>query len=104
MLNKHLPDKALDIIDEACAKKSTMIEKLNNDDDYKKQEEKINKIQIQIEESIEKQDYFGAAALKEKEEKIKHDMHKIRSSKNIPTHLRVEINKEDIGNVLADKI
>jgi ATP-dependent Clp protease ATP-binding subunit ClpA len=39
ILNKHLPDKALDLIDEACAKKSTMTGKLENDEDYKKQED-----------------------------------------------------------------
>jgi len=44
MLNKHLPDKALDIIDEACARKSTMQQKLANDDSYKKAEKKIEKI------------------------------------------------------------
>jgi ATP-dependent Clp protease ATP-binding subunit ClpC len=96
MLNKQLPDKALDIIDEACAKKSTMSEKLNNDEDYKKSEAKISKIQVQIEQAIEKQDYFGAAELKKKEETIKHDMQKIRSSKNIPMHLRLRIDKIDI--------
>ncbi|MBU0626716.1 hypothetical protein KKG31_02425 [Patescibacteria group bacterium] len=104
MLNKQLPDKALDIIDEACAKKSTMSEKLNNDEEYKKSEAKISKIQVQIEQAIEKQDYFGAAELKEKEETIKLEMQKIRSSKNIPKHLRMIINKEDIGGVLADKV
>jgi ATP-dependent Clp protease ATP-binding subunit ClpC len=104
MLNKYLPDKALDLIDEACAKKSTMSEKLNNDEEYKKFELKINKIEKQIEEAIEKQDYFGAAELKEQEDKMKQEMLKIRSNKNIPTHLRLTISKEDIGNVLADKL
>jgi len=104
MLNKYLPDKALDLIDEACAKKSTMSEKLNNDEEYKKFELKINKIEKQIEEAIEKQDYFGAAEFKEQEDKMKQEMLKIRSNKNIPTHLRMIISKEDIGNVLADKI
>jgi len=104
MLNKYLPDKALDIIDEACAKKSTMSEKLNNDEEYKKFELKINKIEKQIEEAIEKQDYFGAAEFKEQEDKVKQEMLKIRSNKNIPTHLRLAITKEDIGGVLADKV
>jgi ATP-dependent Clp protease ATP-binding subunit ClpC len=58
MMNKYLPDKALDIIDEACARKSTMNQKLNNDKDYKKFEETLRKIQAKIEEAIEKQDYF----------------------------------------------
>lgn len=104
MLNKYLPDKALDIIDEACAKKSTMSEKLNNDEEYKKFELKINKIEKQIEEAIEKQDYFGAAEFKEQEDKMKQEMLKIRSNKNIPTHLRLAITKEDVGGVLADKV
>jgi len=103
MMNKYLPDKALDIIDEACARKSTMNQKLDNDKDYKKFEETLAKIQSKIEEAIEKQDYFGAAELKAKEEEAKQEMLKIRTNKNIPTHLRPIISKEDIGNVLADK-
>jgi len=103
MMNKFLPDKALDIIDEACARKSTMNQKLDNDKDYKKFEETLTKIQNKIEEAIEKQDYFGAAELKAKEEEAKIEMQKIRNNKNIPTHLRPTIMQEDIGNVLADK-
>ena len=103
MMNKFLPDKALDIIDEACARKSTMNQKLDNDKDYKKFEETLAKIQAKIEEAIEKQDYFGAAELKAKEEEAKQEMLKIRSNKNIPMNLRPIITSEDIGNVLADK-
>jgi len=103
MMNKFLPDKALDIIDEACARKSTMNQKLDNDKDYKKYEETLTKIQKKIEEAIEKQDYFGAAELKAKEEEAKVEMTKIRTNKNIPINLRPIIDKDDIGNVLADK-
>jgi len=103
MLNKHLPDKALDIIDEACARKSTMQHKLENDEEYKKVEKKIDKVKDEIELAIENQDYFKAAELKEKEEELKTDILKIRNNKNIPSHLRPTIEKEDIGNVLADK-
>jgi len=103
MMNKFLPDKALDIIDEACARKSTMNQKLDNDKDYKKYEETLTKIQKKIEEAIEKQDYFGAAELKAKEEEAKLEMTKIRTNKNIPINMRPIITKDDIGNVLADK-
>ena len=88
ILNKQLPDKALDILDEASARKSTMQKKLDNDDDYKKQEAKIEKIQKQIEDAIENQDYFSAAELKKEEESLKKELQKIRSNKNIPAHLR----------------
>ena len=103
ILNKHLPDKALDIIDEACARKSTMQAKLENDDEYKKVEAKIKKVKEQIEAAIENQDYFQAAELKEEEEKLKGTLTKIRWKKNIPMNLRPLIDKKDIGEVLADK-
>ena len=103
ILNKHLPDKALDIIDEACARKSTMQAKLENDDEYKKVEAKIKKVKEQIEAAIENQDYFQAAELKEEEEKLKANLTKIRGKKNIPMNLRPLIDKKDIGEVLADK-
>jgi len=103
MLNKFLPDKALDIIDEACARKSTINQKLETDHDFKKNEKKLQKIIEQIESAIDKQDYFKAAELKEKEEKIKKQMQKIRTSKNIPIHLRPTIETQDIWQVLSDK-
>lgn len=103
ILNKHLPDKALDIIDEACARKSTMQAKLENDDEYKKVEKKIKKVKEQIESAIESQDYFQAAELKEEEDRLKNELIKIRWKKNIPMNLRPLIDKKDIGEVLADK-
>jgi ATP-dependent Clp protease ATP-binding subunit ClpC len=103
ILNKQLPDKALDILDEACARESTMQEKLDNDDVYKTTEQKIKKVETQIEKAIDAQDYFAAAELKEQEEKLKKELQNIRSHKNIPTHLRSEIDAKDIGNVLAEK-
>ena len=103
ILNKHLPDKALDIIDEACARKSTMQAKLENDDEYKKIEKKIKKVKEQIEAAIENQDYFQAAELKEQEDGLKNDLIKVRWKKNIPMNLRPLIDKKDIGEVLADK-
>jgi ATP-dependent Clp protease ATP-binding subunit ClpC len=103
ILNKHLPDKALDIIDEACARKSTMQTKLENDDEYKKIEKKIENIKSQIDSAIENQDYFQAAELKEQEDELKNSLLKIRNRKNVPTHLRPLIDSNDIGEVLADK-
>ena len=103
ILNKQLPDKALDIIDEACARKSTMQQKLDNDENYQAQEKKIEKIQKKIESAIENQDYFSAAELKNEEEELKKELQKIRSNKNIPINLRSTIESSDIGNVLADK-
>ncbi len=103
ILNKHLPDKALDILDEACARESTMQEKLSHDNSYQKTEKEIEEIEMKIEKAIENQEYFIAAELKEKEENLKKELNQIRMNKNIPTYLRSEIDAKDIGNVLAEK-
>lgn len=104
ILNKHLPDKAIDIIDEASARKSTMNEKLEKNNEYQKQEEKLLGVQEKIEKAIEKQDYFQAAELKEQEEKIKAHMKTLRMKNTLPEHLRPTVHVTDIGQVLADKI
>jgi ATP-dependent Clp protease ATP-binding subunit ClpC len=93
----------LDILDEACARKSTMQEKLEVNDDYQKAEKEIESIQKKITKAIENQDYFTAADLKEKEENLKQKLQSIRNKSTIPTHLRSMIDAKDIGNVLAEK-
>ncbi len=104
MMNKYLPDKAIDLIDEASARVSTLNQKLDNDDVYVQLEKKINKIKDQIEKSIERQDYFKAAELKDKEEDMKKKLKNVRSQHNLPEHLRPAVGKLDVGQVLSDKM
>lgn len=104
MLNRHLPDKAFDIIDEASARKSTMETKLDNDKEYQATEKEIDILEKKIQRAIESQDYFLAANLKEEEQKLKEELANIRSNKNIPLHLRPLISAEDIGNVVSEKV
>lgn len=104
ILNKHLPDKAIDLIDEAAARKSTLAEKLQNNDEYVEVEHQVKVIQSKIEKAIENQDYFAAAELKEKEEEYKKKMLSLRSQNTLPKHLRPSIAKEDIWLVLSEKL
>ena len=104
VLNKHFPDKAIDIIDEVCARKSSLDEVLEDDTDYKAHEDAIKSLEVKIEKAIEKQDYFGAATLKDEVETIKKEMTNLRSKKAMPMHLRPDVKAEDIGDVLSEKI
>ncbi len=104
ILNKQLPDKAIDIIDEACARRSTMVEKMEMNDEYVQLENSLTTLAKKIEEAIEKQDYFAAANHKQQEEAIKAQMKHMRLENTLPDHLRPTITKEDIGIVLAEKI
>lgn len=104
ILNKQLPDKAIDIIDEACARKSTMLEKMEMNDDFVQLENSLAALAKKIEQAIEKQDYFAAANHKQQEESIKAQMKQMRLQNSLPEHLRPTISKEDIWVVLAEKI
>lgn len=104
ILNKHLPDKAIDLIDEAAARKSTLIEKLHNNNEYLSLEKKLDNLHKKIEQAIQVQDYFAAAELKEKEETIKDSMRNIKDHTKLPKHLRPRVHKDDIARVLADKL
>jgi ATP-dependent Clp protease ATP-binding subunit ClpC len=104
MMNKHLPDKSIDIIDEAAARISTLSEKLEANKDYKKIEDEIQEIRVKIEKAIEKQDYFGAAEYKEREEKLKNKLKTMRHQQALPKHLRPTVEIADVGRVLSDKM
>jgi ATP-dependent Clp protease ATP-binding subunit ClpC len=104
IMNKHLPDKAIDLLDEACARKSTISSKLKQSDDYQEYEKQIEDLEKQIEEAIQNQDYFKAAEIKDEIDFLKQKMRKIRYDVNLPKHLRPTITAEDIGRVLADKL
>ena len=104
ILNKQLPDKAIDILDEACARESTMSEKMEKNDEYVQHENSLAILAKKIETAIEKQDYFAAANFKQQEEAIKSEMKQMRMQSTLPEHLRSTIDKHDIGVVLAEKI
>jgi len=104
LLNKQLPDKAIDLLDEACARKSTLNEKLKNNDDFINNEKELKTIQEKIEKAILTQDYFAAAELKEKEETVKNKLKNMRSQNVLPKELRPTVDENDIWRVLAEKL
>lgn len=103
ILNKQLPDKAIDLLDEACARQSTLWQKLQNNDEYKKIEKKYQLLQKKIQASILNQDYFKAAELKEKEDELKNLMNHIRSQSSLPKHLRTTVDNLSVWEVLSMK-
>jgi len=103
ILDKHLPDKAIDLIDEACSRKSSISiskEKLKK---ITKLENNIKNLENKIEEAVTEQDYFTAADLKEEIKKIKWEIHNLQSLSDTPKDLRENITSEDIQNVIAEK-
>jgi len=104
IMNKFLPDKALDILDEACARVSTVAQKLEKNSDYIKLEKEIEMLTKTIETAIADQDYFKAAEMKEKVQEKKEELKDLRQEQLLPKHLRPTVTRQDASKVLADKM
>ena len=104
ILNKHLPDKAIDLIDEACARKSVLLSKLERNDDYTEAMDALKEVETKIQGAVGEQDYFKAAELKQTELELKNKIKSLKNKSSMPSHLRPIITEEDIGRVLSDKL
>ena len=104
ILTKYLPDKAIDLIDEACARKAIVKLDAEGDKQYKNINEELAIIDIQIEKSVVDQDYFAAAELKKQQNELKVKLQELKWSSNTPHHLRPIVTSSDINNVIAEKI
>ena len=99
--DRFLPDKAIDVIDEASSK--ARLASYTEPDKLKKLEDALNEIVKEKEEAIAIQDFEKAAILRDKErsEKAKieneREKWKEKSSKKV-----INITEEDIANVIAN--
>ncbi len=97
--DRYLPDKAIDLIDEACSLKSM---KYNIDEEeIKKLKEHIADLQKKIESAVISSQYKKASSLKV-EQKVIEDKIKDKKKKfNIPIEKRLKVDTWDIQRVLS---
>ena len=99
--DRFLPDKAIDVIDEASSK--ARLASYTEPDKLKKLEDALNEIVKEKEEAIAIQDFEKAAILRDKERTEKarieneREKWKEKSSKKV-----INITEEDIANVIAN--
>jgi len=103
ILDKHLPDKAIDLIDEACSRvwekaiSKNIIKKID------KLNKEIEKLEKNIEKAVSEQDYFSAADYKEKISNIKQDIIKLQTTDDRPKEKRQTISEDNIEKVIVEK-
>ncbi len=98
--DRFLPDKAIDLIDEASSK--VRLKTYTEPDKIKKLEEKIEKLEKEKEEAIAVQDFEKAAELRDKEHKEKDKLEKEKGSWKDKNAKDVRnITSEDIAEVIA---
>ncbi|HBZ6638329.1 ATP-dependent Clp protease ATP-binding subunit [Clostridium botulinum] len=98
--DRFMPDKAIDLIDEACAK--VRIKNLIPPTNLKSMEEKIKEVTKEKEECIRVQDFEKAADMRDIENNLKEELEALRkewSDKNSNKLLNVD--EEDIAEVVS---
>lgn len=97
--DRFLPDKAIDLIDEACSLKSM---KYNIDEEeITRLKEKIIEFQKKIEAAVISQQYKKASSLKIEQKALEDKISELKKKFSIPKNKRLSVNKEDIQRVLS---
>lgn len=96
--DRFLPDKAIDLIDEACAKKGGRSQ--SHSEEIQKIDEQILKITKKKEEAVKNQNYEKALEWKKEEEKLREEINQIRTAKK-PNTPPVPITPYDIAETVA---
>ena len=98
--DRYLPDKAIDLIDEAASK--VRMRSYTEPDSFKELKDAIEKLDKEKEEAIRVQDFEKAAKIRDKENAKKKELEnakkewETKSSKNVST-----LKEEDIANVIS---
>lgn len=98
MTDRFLPDKAIDLVDEACSSKSM---KYNYDEwNIKELKLQIEKLQKKIEDYVMAQQYHKAMIAKEKQKELESKIRDKKTKTNIPKSKRLHIKRDDIQKIV----
>ncbi|WP_457680791.1 ATP-dependent Clp protease ATP-binding subunit [Thermovibrio sp.] len=100
---RYLPDKAIDVLDEACARKK--IEATYSSPELSELKEKLHTLRAELDEAVKKEEFDKAAKLKKEikqiEERIKELEEKIEKSKEKGEE-RPVVTAEDVAEVISE--
>ena len=98
--DRFLPDKAVDLMDEAASR--VRIRNFVAPPDVKELETKLANLAKEKEEAVKNQQFERAAQLRDEEPKLKAEIEKVRSEwENAKTNDHAEVTEEDIAHVVA---
>ncbi|MBP8016509.1 ATP-dependent Clp protease ATP-binding subunit, partial [Candidatus Gracilibacteria bacterium] len=96
--DRHLPDKAIDIIDEACSTKSMKYN--HNEEEIIDLKIEVEKLQKDIENFVMSQQYHKAIIAKEKQKELENKIRDKKTKAVVPSTKRLHITKEDIQKIV----
>src|SRR6201982_3439467 len=99
--DRHLPDKAIDLIDEAASR--LRIKSVSAPPRYRELEDEIERVRKEKEASIENQEFEKAASLRDKERKLTQKKRELeeqwRSSES--QEAQPQVDREDIADIVS---
>lgn len=99
--DRYLPDKAIDLIDEAASKKRLGAQ--TPPDRLKELEQKQEALQKEKEEAITAQDFETAAKLRDEEKVLKEELQSLKSDwKDNSTSSSLTVTHDDIADIVSD--
>ncbi len=98
--DRFLPDKAIDLIDEASSK--LRIRNLTTPPDVKDIEEKLEKIKAEKNEAVTNQDYEAAARLRDEEASLTEELNDKKKTREKENSSQIDcVTAEDIAEVIS---
>lgn len=100
LVGRYLPDKAIDLLDEAGAK--ARIAALHQPEEITKLESEYETTRLAKEEAIAKQEYEKAAKLRDKEKSLKDELQKITEDwETTKEKHQVIVDEEDVASIVG---
>jgi len=93
---RHLPDKAIDLLDEAGARSQLILEE---NPELVKLEKELLEVRLEKEQAIDRQQFEQAARLRDREKALEHKIAELRAQMDFPDRRR--ITREDISQVVS---
>jgi ATP-dependent Clp protease ATP-binding subunit ClpC len=98
--DRHLPDKAIDLIDEAASR--MRIKNMTAPPRYRELEEEITKVRGEKEEAIEAQEFEKAASLRDKERKLTQKKRELEDSWQAEEGVeQPQIGEDEIADIVS---
>ena len=99
--DRFLPDKAIDLVDEASSKKQ--LSSQITPPDLKEKEKEIERLKSEREEAVNAQEYEKAAKLRDEEKTISEEAEKLKENwKGTGSTSTLVVTEEDIARILSD--
>ncbi len=97
---RFLPDKAIDLVDEAASR--IKLQNTISPPDVKEMEEQLNRVRKEKESAVKLQQFEKAAQLRDKEKKLETELQKVKEKWETGKRInKVEVTEEDIAEIVS---